>query len=69
MSCLWPRSGKQERSAQVPLFHMWTRSSIQCVPKVPDVHRIWAETMLLSGKLFEAKRYDMRKTNKKHKIP
>jgi len=38
-------------------------------PQVPDVRRIWAETMSLSGKLFEAKRYDMRKTNEKQKIP
>ncbi len=29
MACLWPRSGKQERSTQVPSFHMcqmWARS-------------------------------------------
>ncbi len=35
IDCFWPRSGKQERSC--------------FIPHVPDVGRIWAENMLLSG--------------------
>ncbi len=38
MACFWPRSGKPERSDESTI-----------IPHAPDVGRIWADNMLLSG--------------------